>query len=120
VPALSGQVITQITDAAGNPAITVTWFFDPATRVLRNNTVAWTAPDGTVYPAGTAAAIGDNRTNVQQKVGVVVNGVQLRWLTIPAGGARTGTATQLANLSPANGGPYTTADDLNGLTFNLA
>jgi hypothetical protein len=120
MPALSGQVITQITDASGNPAITVTWFFDPATRALRNNTVAWTAPDGSVYPVGTAAAIGDNRTASPQKAGVVVNGTQLRWLNIPPHGATTGTATQLANLSPANGGPYTTADNLNGLTFNLA
>ena len=51
MPALSGQVITTITDENGVPAVTVTWFWDPATMLLRNNPTPWTAPDGTVWPA---------------------------------------------------------------------
>jgi hypothetical protein len=120
MPALSGQVITQITDAQGLPMVTVTWFFDPATRVLRNNPIAWTAPDGTVYPIGTGALIADNRSAVQVRVRVNDGaGNLVRQVTIPASGGRSVTKTQLANAAPPDG-PYTSADDFNGLTFDLA
>jgi hypothetical protein len=119
MPALSGQIITQITDDQGQPMVTVTWFFDPTTRVLRNNPVAWTAPDGTVYPAGTGALIADNRTAQQMRVRVNdAAGNLVRRVTIPASGARTATAVQLAN-APAPDGPYVTAADFNGLTFDI-
>lgn len=119
MPALNGQVITTLTDAAGVPAVTVTWFFNPVTRALRNNTAAWTAPSGTVYPIGSAALIGDNQTGRQ--VRMVINdaaGNMIRRVTLPIGG-RAVTATQLAN-APAPDGPYTTLDDLNGITFDMA
>jgi hypothetical protein len=120
VPALSGQVITQITDAQGLPMVTVTWFFDPTTRVLRNNPTAWTALDGTVYPIGTGALIADNRTNAQVRVRVNdQSGTMIRRVTIPASGGRSLTKTQLAN-APAPDGPYVSSDDFNGLTFDLS
>lgn len=120
MPALNGQVITQITDANGQPMVTVTWFFDPTTRVLRNNPIAWTAPDGTVYPIGSGALIADNRTAAQVRVRVNdVAGNMVRRVTIPASGGRSVTKTQLAN-APAPDGPYVSADDFNGLTFDLS
>ena len=119
MPALSGQVITTITDQNGSPVVTVTWFFDPTTRALRNNPQPWTAPDGTVYPAGTGALIADNQTGRPVKVRVNdTSGNQVRRVTIPATG-RAVTATQLAN-APAPDGPYLTAADLNGVTFDLS
>lgn len=119
MPALSGQVITQITDGNGQPMITLTWFFDPTTRVLRNNPTAWTAPDGTVYAAGTGALIADNRTAVQQRLRINdENGDLLRRVTIPAASGRSVTKNQLAN-APAPDGPYVSADDFNGITFDL-
>jgi hypothetical protein len=119
MPALNGQVITQITNAQGQPQITVTWFFDPATGILRNNPIAWTAPDGTVYPVGTGALIADNRTAAQQRVRINdENGNLVRRVTIPASGARTVTKNQLAN-APAPDGPYVNSSDFNGLTFDL-
>lgn len=119
MPALSGQIMMTIPDATGAPALVVTWFFNPTTRALRNNPTSWTAPSGTVFPAGTGALIADNqlgravRVRVNDEAGNLVRRVQ-----IPAGG-RSATATQLAN-APAPDGPYTTADDLNGLTFDLS
>ena len=68
MPALSGQIISTITDSAGVPVLVVTWFFNPATRALRNNPQAWTAPDGTVYPAGTGALIAVNTLGRQIRV----------------------------------------------------
>ncbi len=119
MPALSGQVIMTITDATGAPALTVTWFFNPTNRNLRNNPSSWTAPNGTVFAAGTGALIAVNqlgravRGQVNDGSGNLVRGGQ-----IPAGG-RSATASQLAS-APAPDGPYTSADDLNGLTFDLS
>lgn len=119
MPALNGQVIITLTNAAGQAAVTVTWFFNPSTRALRNNQQAWTAPDGTVYAAGSGALIADNQLGRTVKLRVVdAEGNLLRRVNIPAGG-RSVTANQLAN-APAPDGPYTSADDLNGLTFDLS
>lgn len=119
MPALSGQVITTITDASGNPAVTVTWFWDPLTGLLRNNPAAWTAPDGTVYPAGTGALIADNqmgwpvRMRIEDEVGNL-----LRRVLLPVGG-RAVKALALT-LAPPPDGPYLLYTDLNGLSFDLA
>lgn len=119
MPALSGQVITTITKGDGTAAVVVTWFFNPVTRVLRNNPIAWTSPDGTVWPIGSGALIAANQMGRQVRVRINDDqGVQIRRVTIPAGG-RALTATQLANAAPPDG-PYTSADDLNGLTFDLS
>ena len=119
MPALNGQVITTITDAAGVPVVTVTWFFNPANGNLRNNPQPWTAPDGTVWPAGSGALIADNQLGRPVRVRINdANGVQVRRVNLPAGG-RAVTANQLAN-APAPDGPYTTVTDFNGLTFDLA
>jgi len=119
VPALTGQVITTLTNASGNPVLTVTWFYNPDTRALINNPTSWTAPDGTVYAAGTGALIADNQLG--RTVRVRINndeGEMIRRVQIPSGG-RSVTANQLRN-APAPDGPYTSADDLNGITFDLA
>lgn len=119
MPALTGQVISSITDASGNPAVTVTWFFNPVTRALRNNPVAWTSPDGTVWPIGSGALIGVNQLGRQVRVRINdLQGNEIRRVTLPAGG-RALTAAQLAS-APAPDGPYTSADDFNGLTFDLS
>jgi hypothetical protein len=119
MPALSGQVITTLTDAQGVPAVTVTWFFNPANNNLRNNPIAWTAPSGLVYPIGTGALIADNQLGRAVKMRINDDqGVQIRRVQVPAGG-RSVTATQLAN-APAPDGPYLTSLDLNGLTFDLS
>jgi hypothetical protein len=119
VPALTGQVIVGVTKDDGSPAVTVTWFYNPATRALRNNPAQWVAPDGTVYAAGTGAMIADNQLGRAVKLRINdANGDQIRRVQIPVGG-RSVTATQLRN-APAPDGPYETADDLNGITFDLS
>ena len=120
MPSLVGQVESTIYTANGQPAITITWFFDNTTRVLRTNPAQWTAPDGTVYPAGSGALIVDNALPKQIRVEVNVGGTVVRWIDVPASTNRAFSPTQLANISPANGGPYTTAADFNGVTFSLA
>jgi hypothetical protein len=117
--ALSGQVITTIPDKTGAAAVCVTWFFNPAGLALWNNPSAWTDPTGTTWPAGTGALIAVNllgrtvRVRVNDAQGNLVRRVQL-----PAG-SRSLTAAQLA-AAPAPDGPYTSATDFNGLTFDLA
>lgn len=119
MPALNGQVITTITDGTGTPVVTVTWFFNPVNGNLRNNTVAWTAPSGTVWAIGSGALIADNQLGRQVRCTISdENGNLIRRVTLPAGG-RSVTATQLAN-APAPDGPYTTTADFNGITFDLA
>jgi hypothetical protein len=119
MPALSGQVITSLTDSSGNVAVQVTWFFNPSTGALRNNPSAWTAADGTVYPVGTGALIAANLLGRAVKMRINdVSGNQIRRVQLPAGG-RSVTAAQLAS-APSPDGPYTTAADLNGLTFDLS
>lgn len=119
MPALNGQVIVTIPNASGVPAVTVTWFFNPATQALRNNTVAWTAPSGTVYPIGTGALIADNQLGRPVRMRINdAGGNQIRRVNLPAGG-RSVTAAQLAAAAPPDG-PYTTTADLNGITFDLS
>lgn len=119
MPALNGQVITQLTNNSGQPAITVTWFYNPATGALRNNTVAWAAPDGTNYPAGSGAVIAANQLGrpVSMRINDT-NGNQIRRINLPPGG-RAATAAQLAAAPPPDG-PYTTIADMAGLTFDLS
>jgi hypothetical protein len=117
--ALSGQVIVTVTKNDGTPAVTVTWFFNPATSALRNNPTAWTAPSGTVYPIGTGALIADNLLGRAVRMRINdAGGAEIRRVQIPIGG-RAVTATQLANAA-APDGPYTTLQDLNGITFDLS
>ena len=119
MPALSGQVIMTISDSQGQPAVIISWFFDPSTRVLRNNPAPWTSADGTVWPINSGALIAVNQLGRAVKVRVNDDqGVLIRQVRLPAGGA-TITKNQLANAAPPDG-PYISADDLNGLTFDLA
>lgn len=119
MPALSGQVITTLTDGTGAPVVVVSWFFNPSTGALRNNPQSWTAPDGSVYPAGTGALIADNALGRPVRMTINdENGNLLRRVQIPSGG-RSLTANQLAN-APAPDGPYVLASDLNGISFDLS
>jgi hypothetical protein len=119
MPALSGQIIMTVTDAAGFAAVTVTWFFNPTTRALRNNPTDWTDPTGQVWAAGSGALIAANTLGRPVKVRINdAEGNQVRRVTIPIGG-RALKAVPLAN-APAPDGPYTVAEDLNGVTFDLS
>lgn len=119
MPALNGQIITTITDGTGAVAVCATWFYNPATGALRNNPAAWTSPDGTVWPIGSGALIAANQLGRTVKVRVNdAGGNQIRKVSIPAGGGAL-TAAQLAAAPPPDG-PYTTAADFNGLTFDLS
>lgn len=120
MPALSGQIITTISDGSGQPIVCVTWFFNPSTLALRNNPIAWTDPSGTVWAIGSGALIGANL--LSQAVRMVVRddtGAVIRRVLLPASTGRAATATQLKNAAPPDG-PYTLATDLNGLTFDLS
>lgn len=119
MPALNGQIITTITNGQGAVVVQVTWFFDPTTRALRNNPAAWTDSDGTVWPVNAGALIANNLAGKQVRVRINdENGAQIRRVTLPIGG-RAVKAAALAAQAPPDG-PYTTADDLNGLTFDLS
>lgn len=119
MPALSGQLIMNLTDSTGQPAVTVTWFFNPTTLALRNNPTDWTDPSGTVWPAGTGALIGVNLLGRTVKMRINdAGGALIRQVNLPAGG-RSVTAAQLRNAAPPDG-PYQSATDLNGLTFDLS
>lgn len=119
MPALSGQLITNIPTSTGAVGVTVTWFWNPANGNLRNNPTSWTDPTGTVWPAGTGALIAVNQLGRTVKVRVNdAGGNEIRRVSIPAGG-RSATAAQLAAAPPPDG-PYTTAADFNGLTFDLS
>ena len=120
MPASSGQTTSTIYDA-GQPIVCVTWFFNPATLVLRNNPADWTDPSGTVWTAGSGALIGVNLTSVAVRVVVYdTDGVTvLRRVKLPANGGHAVTKTVLANLAPPDG-PFTLSTDFNGLTFDLS
>lgn len=118
MPALSGQVISTLTDGDGQPLIVLTYFFDPATNLLRNSTASWTSPSGKTYPAG-SALIADNGTG--RVVSVVVNNPETnahRTFTIPANDRKLTLAQLLA--VPAPNGPVETVGDLAGLSFDLS
>lgn len=108
MPALNGQVIMTLRDGSGNTLILATWFYDPVTFLLRDDTFI------TSRGAQTGALIVDNLTG--RSVRVVVRdstGAELRSVSVPTSGV-TRTAAQMASAG------YTTVQDLNGLTFDLA
>lgn len=108
MPALNGQVISTLRDAAGNTLILATWFYNPATGALVNGTFV------TSQGSQNGALIVDNLTGRQVRVVVRdAAGAELRSVNVPAGGV-TRTAAQMASAG------YTTVQDLNGLTFDLA
>jgi hypothetical protein len=118
MPALSGQVISTLTDENGQPLIVLTYFFDPATYLLRNSLTSWTSPSGKTYPAG-SALIADNGTG--RVVSVVVNNPETgsnRTFSIPATDRKLTLAQLLA--IPAPNGPVQTVGDLAGLSFDLS
>lgn len=120
MPALTGQVITTITDGTGAPIVCVTWFFNPATLALRNNPADWTDPSGTVWVAGSGALIGANLlTRAVRMIIKDSSDAVVRRVLLPAGTGRAATAVQLRNASPPDG-PYNLSTDLNGLTFDLS
>jgi hypothetical protein len=111
MPALSGEVISTLRDAAGNTVIAAVFFYNPATGQLRDGTYQ-TVQDGTK----TGALIADNTTS--QAITVVLSNDALghpRTVNVPAHG-RALTAAQLAALPT----PITTIADLNGTTFQMA
>lgn len=113
MPALTGQVIMTITNDTGQPYMVATWFWTPATGVLRDGT--FTTSRGQV----TGALIVDNISGRTQRVMVAgTDGAVLRQFSVPVSG-RSLTAAQLAAV-PAPDGPITTVQQLNGLTFDLA
>jgi hypothetical protein len=108
MPALNGQVITTLPDDSGNVLILATWFYDPVTGALINGTYV------TSRGSQTGALIVDNLTGRQVRVVVRdATGAELRSVTVPTNGV-TRTAAQMASAG------YTTVQDLNGLTFDLA
>lgn len=110
MPALNGQVISTITNGQGQPYIVATWFWTPATGVLRDGTYV------TSLGSRTGALIVDNLTGKSQKVVIAdASGAVLRTFNVATTGF-VATAAQLAALNP----PVTTASQLNGLTFTLA
>lgn len=117
MPALSGQVITMLTNDAGAPAIVVSWFFNPATGDLRDAPSPWTSPTGKVWTG--KCLIADNMTSraIAMTITNPATGTT-RTLSIPAND-RSLTAAQLAALPPPNG-PFTKSTDLNGLSFDLS
>jgi hypothetical protein len=118
MPALNGQVITTLRDDSGNPVITVTWFYNPATGDLRDSTATWTSPSGKVYAAG-FALIADNGTG--RVVAVTIRNpetAQQKTIAIPVNDRRL-TLAQLAAI-PAPNGPVATTGDLSGLSFDLS
>lgn len=111
MPALNGEVISTLRDGNGGTVIAVVFFYDPATRLLRDGTYT-TVQDGTK----TGALIADNTTSKAITVRLTndTNG-NARSVNVPAHG-RALTAAQLAGLPS----PLTTLDDLNGFSFDLA
>lgn len=108
--ALDGQIIMTLTDGSGQPYIVATWFWDPATGVLRDGTYV------TSRGSRTGALIVDNLTGKPQAVAIADSvGTISRTVNVPANGYAA-TAAQLAKLNP----PVTTAAQLNGLTFSLS
>lgn len=113
-----GQITVSIADADGN-TLAVAWFFDPASRVLRDNPQPWTGPDGVDWPAGTGALIAQN--GFGRGVRVRVNdqhGDLLRQVAVPAGSSAVSAADLAAATAPD--GPFATADDLAGATFDVS
>jgi YD repeat-containing protein len=118
--AVSGQVITTITDGNGAVAVQVTWFYDPTTRALRNNPITWTDGNGTVWAVNAGALIAVNNTSkVVRALAYDSQGNVLRQVKLPANSGRAVKAAVLASQPPPDG-PFTTADDFVGFTFDLS
>lgn len=107
MPALNGEVITTVTNAAGAPIFVIYQFFNPADGTLRNATQA--TSDG----SKTGALVVDNMTAKSQTLTVDSAGGQRR-ISIPANGAAL-TVAQLAAIPPPDG-PFATISDLAGLS----
>jgi hypothetical protein len=117
--ALSGQVVSTLYGPASAVAVQATWFFNPASGALRNNPAAWTDGAGKTWAAGTGALIAANETGKQVRVVIYDGGGNaVRQVKIPNKGA-SATVAQLAAAPPPDG-PFTTAADFNGLTFDLS
>lgn len=116
----NGQITMTLPGPAGDPAVFVSWFFDPDTLVLRDNPTSWTDPTGTVWDPGTGALIGVN--NLDRDARMVIygdGGATVRQVLLPATATFSATAEQLKNTPPPDG-PYLLATDLNGLSFDLS
>jgi hypothetical protein len=111
MPALNGEVISTLRDGNGATVIAVVIFYDPNTRLLRDDTYT-TVQDGTK----TGALIADNVTT--KPIGLVLTNPstgQQYTVNIPPHGSAY-TVAQLAGLTP----PIASLNDVNGFTFNLA
>jgi hypothetical protein len=104
-PALSGGVVSTLTDGAGNPVFVVSQWFVPETLALRD--VATTTSRGTQ----TGALVVDNMTGRAQQVTVTNAAGTVRTFNIGPNGVAL-TVAQLAALTP----PITTIADLAGLS----
>jgi hypothetical protein len=111
VPALNGQTVMTIRNAAGATVIEVTMSYNLADGTLRNATVI------TSTGSKSGALVADNLTGRAVRVFVTdpVTGVESRTFPVPANGAAL-TLAQLAALPV----PMTTVSQLGGLTFDLA
>jgi hypothetical protein len=113
-----GQILSSTSDGDG-ARVTVAWFYDPDTRSLRDNPSSWTAPSGTEWPPGSGALLADNQTGRAVRVLVAdVHGGLVRQIVLPPG--PSSFTTQGLAQAVAPDGPYTTVDDLNGLTFDVS
>lgn len=109
MPALNGEVISTITNGAGQPVFVVYEFYTPATGAMRDATQV------TSTGSKTGALIVDNMTGKTQTV-LVTNPETgaVKTFSIPSAG-RVLTAAQLAAVPPPNG-PVNTIQDLAGLS----
>lgn len=114
MPALNGQVVSTITDGAGQPVFVLTENFDPsAGNILVDKTVQ------TSTGAKTGALIVDNLTGKTQQVSVSSESGAAKTFNVPAAGIVL-TAATLAKNNAANGGPITTMADLAGISPTLS
>lgn len=111
MPALSGEIISTITDGTGAPVFVVYEFFDATTRAMRDVTQATSTGNKR------GALIVDNMTGRSQQIIVTNETGAVRTFNIPPSGSVL-TAAQLAALAPPNG-PVNTITDLSGLSPSL-
>lgn len=107
MPALVGQVVMTLRDAAGAVVIQYTASWVDGTGAMRNATVSTSTGNRN------GALVVDNLTGVQKRVVVRdAAGEEIRSVAVPAAGAAL-TVAQLSGAGIAN------ISDLNGLTFDL-
>jgi hypothetical protein len=112
MPALTGAVVSTITDGTGAPVFVIYEFFDPATNLLRD------ATQTTSRGARTGALIVDNQTGRPQRITVLnADTGSARNINVTANGVAL-TVAQLAALAPPDG-PITTIQDLAGISPSL-